>query len=518
MQSPGRNGILLLPLPSGIKTMNKAQFDERISKRESGILQEKIMKRFPNSLSVLILIVVIVSFIQLRNSTIIVKNQYQTYETEISYIEPVSRNEKKIYRKMNPKQKKYIEENNLDESHNVSTSLSKPNKNALVSKRFPKYDTKEFSKRCSWIDSDNFKEDEESCFFMVKPNPLSSEGLSDWVSLVVIGHLLARQAGCGLILSFVPNVDILEVIIPQNFTVSKKDDLQTKSQVAWIPEPTNFDCNESSRCKRVISRGCAWRHNEAFGTKLAPVPIYREPYADRQRNESGSFRDLHQMLHGFDLESGMACSFESLIQLSPNTVKYEPKIFTDILPALHDEEALVISIYIRTGQTDKIAIQSDGSENKQLHQSEADHVLKCVLEVENKYLQENFEKSFGISHVVWMVVSDSQFVKEMVTNKYNDSLILNSTSHIAQARSAIGNLQKRNKMKRKVITTTSRGAHTRSRINPSTADFVEGMIDWYLIGESDVVVGKGPSFHVTGALRTARPFYKEQCKRPILFQ
>ena len=57
--------------------------------------------------------------------------------------------------------------------------------------------------------------------------------------------------------------------------------------------------------------------------------------------------------------------------------------------------------------------------------------------------------------------------------------------------------------------TTARGVHSRPGRNPSTADFAEAVIDWYLIGEPDLVVPSAPgySFGTTASLRTAQPLY-----------
>lgn len=48
----------------------------------------------------------------------------------------------------------------------------------------------------------------------------------------------------------------------------------------------------------------------------------------------------------------MACSLGSLFHLSPIASQFEPRHFTEILPTLHQQDALVMSLYIRTGQTD----------------------------------------------------------------------------------------------------------------------------------------------------------------------
>jgi hypothetical protein len=68
---------------------------------------------------------------------------------------------------------------------------------------------------------------------------------------------------------------------------------------------------------------------------------------------------------------------------------------------------------------------------------------------------------------------------------------------------------------REVLTTTARGVHTRASRDPSTADFAEAMMDWYLVGESDLMITSNPKvciFGMTAALRTAMPVYNgETC-------
>lgn len=54
----------------------------------------------------------------------------------------------------------------------------------------------------------------------------------------------------------------------------------------------------------------------------------------------------------------------------------------------------------------------------------------------------------------------------------------------------------------------SGGAQTKQERGPSTADFAEGFIDWFLLGESDfVVAGGGMSFGDTAVQRSSRQLY-----------
>lgn len=68
--------------------------------------------------------------------------------------------------------------------------------------------------------------------------------------------------------------------------------------------------------------------------------------------------------------------------------------------------------------------------------------------------------------------------------------------------------------RRQVVTTKSRGVHTRATRSPSTIDFGEALVDWYLIGESDFVISdwNSPTFGGTASLRTDRPYYKVPVK------
>ena len=69
---------------------------------------------------------------------------------------------------------------------------------------------------------------------------------------------------------------------------------------------------------------------------------------------------------------------------------------------------------------------------------------------------------------------------------------------------------------RTILTTTSRGIHTRGARNPSTANFAEGLLDWYLMGESDAIIttSQGYSYGTTAAIRTATPLYSCHKKQP----
>ena len=101
-----------------------------------------------------------------------------------------------------------------------------------------------------------------------------------------------------------------------------------------------------------------------------------------------------------------------------------------------------------------------------------------------------------------MVVSDSKDVKQGIMDNYSGQDIYLKNTSASREQGTLLQV-----VKREILTTASRGIHTRTLRSPSTTEFAEAMIDWYLIGESDLVIGSGPSFGATGALRTARPYY-----------
>ena len=121
--------------------------------------------------------------------------------------------------------------------------------------------------------------------------------------------------------------------------------------------------------------------------------------------------------------------------------------------------------------------------------------ISCALHVEQEYLLNN--RAF--SRVVWMVVTDSVGIKREIIEEYSSENVLVES-----------NASNDTRIPRIVITTQARGKHTRTARKPSTTDFAEAFIDWYLIGESNVVVSDSTvrsSFETTASLRTNRPLY-----------
>lgn len=290
---------------------------------------------------------------------------------------------------------------------------------------------------------------------------------------------MAKQTGCSLRIGYAQGVNLSDFILPtgmMNWTI-----------------PPNATCEEVDNCHRAqyaYTRG-GGPDFRSFRPLLAGIPPFRTPYLPMlPTHEPGLKRTLGSR---FAMETAMACATGVLFQLSPSISQYQPNLFSTILPTLRDPTNFVISLYIRTGHTEALQIP----ERIEQYRGMAERIVQCALYLEQQEHQQHdggssMNNSSNNSRsvpnkVVWMLVTDSPFVKTWVMQTYS-----NSTSNSP----------------RTVLVTQSRGAHTKG--SPSTADVAEGFLDWYLIGESNVVVSDhyGPSFGNTASFRTGRPHYK----------
>ncbi len=371
---------------------------------------------------------------------------------------------------------------------NVATAAT--NTTPSLHHPFPEFGTPEFSKQCTWTE---YKGNTGNCTLLVRPQPGDHEGIGQFLPNVVTAHLLAQQAGCDLILDYGPGIEMTDILLPnaRNWTVPRGFQARIQER--------SFDMHHYSNPMQVVLLG------KILGTPLVYTRSFRFTYRMLESHDlyQDQFDDVKLALPGFDPETAFACSLASLFRLSPSVAQFQPDLFTRILPALYANDALTMSLYIRTGQTDVAAAKERTNasnpfrEERDYRTSHAMDILHCAMEIEKQMLAENSL----YSRVVWMVVTDSQDLKRWIKDTYATMSSTNTT------------------LKRQVITTTSRGAHTRTGRDPSTSDLAEALVDWYLIGESDLVVkdGKAPSFGGTGALRTARPLYdaspKGKCRK-----
>lgn len=361
---------------------------------------------------------------------------------------------------------------------------------AASSRRFPRYGAAEFARQCNWT---KYAPEDNNCTLLLRPKTDENEGLADWVSRVVSGHISAKMRGCQFYIDYGPEVDVQQVLTPYKSEEGALD---------WTVPP-EFKCT-APKCEQVLKQKMLSK-TSVIPPRLAPN--YRYAYQHHRPAENiyrKNFEFMHSTLPGFDLETGMACAFEGIMGLSNTASQFEPDLFTRILPTLRDERNLVMTFYYRTGTSD-VMVQQEKDPSRpdipgKLMLGDFKKSVQCLLEVEKEYLSSN---SSSYSRVVWLLVSDSQFIKQWVTETYPSPNILSYTQ---------GNDESIEKpaMPREIMTTTSHGKHTRAARNPSTADFAEGVIDWYLIGESDMVFVNGYSWYsygVTAALRTHRPLY-----------
>jgi len=352
-------------------------------------------------------------------------------------------------------------------------------KNKRWVSRFPEYNSLEFSKQCGWALPNSSIT--RNCTFLVRPTSNDGEGISLWVSLIAQAHQLAQQAQCNLVFDYGPGIDVSSVLSPSsswNWTV-----------------PTNFQCRD--RCYHWLSPSRSPRVSletisKQEGQPVATVPLYRYAYNFKNLRFLQLYQDefagIQRNMPGFVPEIGMACSLTSLFRLSPDSSQFVLHLFTKILPTLRDEDSLVMSLYIRTLQADK-AFNDEKRNHTNPYREDTSYrnqsldIINCAIQQETSYIE---NKNASFSRVVWLVVSDSKDLKQWIAETYTDES---------------GGIP------RQVIVTTARGVHSRSDRGPSQSDFAEAMVDWYLIGESDLVVmdKSSVSFGGTAALRTARP-------------
>lgn len=351
--------------------------------------------------------------------------------------------------------------------------------------RFPKYGTAEFTQQCNWAMQ---TPKELDCTILQSPRRNLNEGIANWLALATSGFIYSKLVGCRFLMEYSADVDLHQIIVPH-------DDGSVNN---WTV-PTNFpECTNATKCTLAFYTAQLNRRKPK-PHEPPKLPNYRHAVKDSPlfNMYRKNLQHLSTSLLGFELETAMACTFESLIQLSPSASRFEPDLFTRILPTLQDESTLVLSVYLRTDQTDWVAnAEKEGKsareQTEQGMRAFLDNYVSCILNVEREHL--SVPSSY--TRVAWMVVSDSPVLKQMIATAYTTENVNTNDAAVA--------------VPREIVTTTTRGIHTRATRNPSTADFAEGMIDWYLIGESDVVLSNKANFYTfgtTGALRTARPIY-----------
>ena len=451
------------------------------------------------------------------------------------------------------------------------------------STRFPPFGTPEHHQMCGGDTTHANaavprKEEEtppssEPCAVLVRPDPDGTEGLALWAANVVMGFFIHRQmAGgtCNLYIDFGPGVNFGAALTstsaqvpPKGFVCRIEENCHStwtepngsayRYRYAYHPFPGSNDFTAASageKTKRKEPHNMEPRQNhkqqqQQQQKQLAAVPFYRFAYNPRyEKLKSDDFRELQTLLlrqngerggapqSSFNVHTGFACAFSSLFQLSPEAVRYEKKLFTHLLPTLRDPNNLVLGIYVRTGATEGKTSAGAGYEvveDAEAHIAAATEILDCARKQEALYVQLLGGEESGasrqpqrrINKIVWMLVTDSHYLKEYVSTEYDGmDVVMPDRGRDDATDGPITSTP------RVVLTTSSTGAHTRPKGAGSshesdgsidaqrTEAFVSAVIDWFLLGETDVSYDTFPSGAHTRRLDTHAPASDIYCTVP----
>ena len=348
--------------------------------------------------------------------------------------------------------------------------------------RFPLYGTAEFKELCGWTYQDSevaagTSPQKPDCYMLSRPSPLTSEGISEWLTDVAVGRIHAIQFGCLHILDYGPGIDIHSVL-----TYAADDGESIYSNWTVPADILAGGCDKQNNCFRATAgwsrktvnmvRKDLMRSKQNLGHYLPPRPIpvpnyrwaYHAHHSDKMTADYPSILEAgsgsgNSNLFGFDVANGMACALGSAFKLAPSAENYIPSVHSDILPALRDGSALVIALYIRTGRTDMLLRENKGADsfvdNTQLV-GPSKNIITCALELEKDYLAKG-----AFARSVWFVATDSPNVGSAVVSLYNGNL-------------ETAENDRQNVIQRRIYTTASRGVQTKAQISPKTADFAEG--------------------------------------------
>jgi len=377
-----------------------------------------------------------------------------------------------------------------------------------IGKRFPEFGTAGFDAACPWTKQPRSRSTAviaktPNCTIFVRNRPGGNEGVSMWSSQLAHGFIFAQQAGCKFLLDYDGSVAVDMVFLPV-------DEINND----WRVQP-GFVCEERNGCYSIEQAPAGTPLKFPFDipgvdhAELAGIPNYRWAYSGSNvyQMRRSQFAPVANNLPGFTIEDGMACALGSLFRWAPSAAEFEPRLYTELLPAVRDKDALVLSLYIRTGRTDQVAKKQEeegaAADAEVIQRHHYEDIVDCARLLEQKHL-DDYETRFD--RILWLVISDAPKLKQHIVESYGNQDVVGSTST-------------QRSVSRNVITTGARGIHTRPRRKPSTNEFAEAILDWMLIGEADALVtNPSLSFGFTGAMRTSRPFYdaNDECGRRIM--
>ena len=219
-------------------------------------------------------------------------------------------------------------------------------RNKQKRQRFPKYGTEEFARQCNWTVPGPHDTD-PTCSFLVRPPVRSNEGIAAWASQITRAYMQARQVGCKVVFDYGVDVDISQVITPFS---------NPKDQIHNWTVPSDVVCDTTCQTSVMHRLGNWSKHPE-------DVPNYRHFFTfSSDFYYRGDYAYMPQVFPGFQIETGMACALGNLFHLAPAAAQFESQLFTKILPALNDDEALVIALYMRTNRADVMAVSEKRNE------------------------------------------------------------------------------------------------------------------------------------------------------------
>jgi len=187
-----------------------------------------------------------------------------------------------------------------------------------------------------------------------------------------------------------------------------------------------------------------------------------------------------------------------------------------LLPILRNREALKIAIYLRTNVADRLMVPKDSIlENVRLRESHDIPAIDAVAPFAK--CAQQLEMEFGQTReIVWLIVSDSLALKDAVAQRFSgpNRKVMHTTTNglntelgtdcknINSAECAAGNI--------------THHTHHRDASNSTLQAIQEAFLDWWLLGECDLVVvsRSSGSYWQGGAARTGklRGIYTEDCE------
>ena len=369
----------------------------------------------------------------------------------------------------------------VDSGMGVSLALAPP------ARRFPRYGTSQFKERCPWTEmvppllSKNKIAD--NCVFLVRPAPKDGEGLAAWAAKIPTEYMMTRQTGCKLKLSYGPGVSVDDVWSTHSDATNDGGDAMPPD---WTLTPSEEEalgyCRTKDHCFNQAPKTEAHvdsieRALHTGSDTLARAPLYRYaahgPSAGHELYRE-DYEALMKTLPGLKLEDAAACAFGHALQLSPKAEQYEPDLYKTILPTLYREKSLVMAIYTRSLNSDKMADQAARGEKVDesgnlAYVKPSKKLMACAHKIEQKFLSGEKTLADGnggiveFDTIVWLVITDSKATKTYMSTEYGEKDVTLETNNAK-------------KVTRKVVATNARGAHTRRRRDPSTADFAEALM------------------------------------------